>query len=54
MREEEAEVEEVPREDLAPNVMRGYWQLDPRQRGLWGRLRCASSARPAPCAWRGR
>ncbi len=53
VREEEAEVEEVPREDLAPNVMRGYWQLDPRQRGLWGRLRCASPAPPRPLCMAG-
>ena len=46
VREEEAEAEEVPREDLAPNVMRGHWQLDPRQRDLWGRLRCARRPRP--------
>eukprot|EP00208_Stichococcus_sp_RCC1054_P004120 CAMPEP_0206134734 /NCGR_PEP_ID=MMETSP1473-20131121/179_1 /ASSEMBLY_ACC=CAM_ASM_001109 /TAXON_ID=1461547 /ORGANISM="Stichococcus sp, Strain RCC1054" /LENGTH=952 /DNA_ID=CAMNT_0053526355 /DNA_START=491 /DNA_END=3349 /DNA_ORIENTATION=+ len=37
--EEDADMEEIPREDLAPNIMRGYWQLDPHQRGLWGRLR---------------
>lgn len=33
------DVEDLPREHLAPNIMRGFWHLDPRQISLWGRLR---------------
>ena len=47
--EEDADMEEIPREDLAPNIMRGYWQIDPQQRRLWARLRCGRTpARPLP------
>jgi hypothetical protein len=36
---EAADQEEIPREDLAPVIMRGHWRLDPRQRSLFARLR---------------
>lgn len=32
-------VEDLPREQLAPNIMRGFWQVDPLQTSVWGRLR---------------
>ena len=36
---EAADQEEIPREDLAPVIMRGHWRLDQRQRSLFARLR---------------
>lgn len=41
---EAADQEEIPREDLAPVIMRGHWRLDQRQRSLFARLRCTRPA----------
>jgi hypothetical protein len=48
---EAADQEEIPREDLAPVIMRGHWRLDQRQRSLFARLRCSQCCmRPSrPC-----
>ena len=43
---EAADQEEIPREDLAPVIMRGHWRLDQRQRSLFARLRCCPLALP--------
>lgn len=33
------DVEDLPRDQLAPNIMRGFWEVDARQTSVWGRLR---------------